>query len=159
MPILSMRLPWPMEISMRRVRQIAIGCFVALLIGGCGCQIALVLGRIQEWNNEVAPFAALGARVVATGGDDMGRWAGREGVRCIYFGENVGDAELAGLARRMERFPNLDTLVLEGPNVTDAGLAHLKGLRQLKTLILHGTRVTEKGKLDLQGELPNLRDL
>jgi hypothetical protein len=111
----------------------------------------------RAWRREVAPFEALGARVVAGGGDDMGRLAGRAGVVRISFDENVGDAELASLAKRMEGFPNLDTLMLRGPKVTDAGLVHLRGMRQLTNLRLFNTRVTEKGRSELMRELPRLR--
>ena len=41
--------------------------------------------------------------------------------------------------------------------VTDAGLASLKGLRQLQTLVLKGTRVTDAGVADLQKALPQLK--
>ena len=73
--------------------------------------------------------------------------------------DNVGDAELATLAKRMERFPNLRALGLMGPKVTDAGLAHLKGLKQLTNVYLFDTRVTEQGKTDLRRALPKLREL
>ncbi|AGA29156.1 hypothetical protein Sinac_5001 [Singulisphaera acidiphila DSM 18658] len=144
---------------MRKLRLLTIKCFVAFLIVGCVCQIVVVVEQVRAWRKAVAPFETLGARVSATGGDDMGRLAGRKGVSRIIFRENVGDAELAGLVKRMERFPNLDTLVLEGPKVTDAGLAHLKSLKQLGKILLYNTRVTDQGKADLQRELPNLREL
>ncbi len=57
----------------------------------------------------------------------------------------------------MERFPNLARLVLQGPKVTDAGLSHLKGLKQLDSLLIYNTGVTEKGKADLQQTLPKLK--
>lgn len=144
---------------MRKARLLAIKCLVAFLVVGCGCQIVTVVEQMRAWGKAVAPFEALGARVSATGGDDMGRLAGREGVSRIMFSENVGDVELARLVKRMEQFPNLDTVVLEGPKVTDAGLAHLKSLKQLRKLLLYNTRVTEKGKADLQQELSNLDGL
>src|SRR4051794_25437402 len=115
----------------RIARTVAIWTIVASLIGGCCSLCAQFIGGFIEFGREVAPFEALGARVVATGGDDFGRGAGREGVSAIYFNDNVGDAVLAKLATRMERFPNLYALRLEGPGVTDAGLVHLKGLKNL----------------------------
>ena len=130
----------------RNARTVAVWSIVAFLIGGCGFQCASFIGGVIEFRREVAPFEALGARVVATGGDDFGRSAGREGVGAIYFDDNVGDAELATLAGRMERFPNLHALRLEGPRVTDAGLVHLEGLKKLSTLNLLGTRVSDEGK-------------
>lgn len=145
-------------VNARTARGMAIVGILAFATVGCVWQVAVQIGKLREWNNEVAPFRALGAQVVATGGGDMGYWAGQAGVGRIYLSENVGDAELAVLAKRMERFPNLDTLVLEGPKVTDAGLAHLKGLKQLKTIRFIETHVTEEGKADLRRALPNLSE-
>jgi hypothetical protein len=143
----------------RNARTVAIWSFLALLIAGCGFRCAPFIGGMIEFRREAAPFEALGARVVATGGDDFGRSAGREGVGEIHFNDNVGDAELATLAKRMERFPNLRALRLMGPKVTDAGLAHLRVLKQLTNVYLFDTRVTEKGKTDLRRALPKLREL
>ena len=83
--------------------------------------------------------------------------AGRERVARISFNENLGDAELASFGKRMESFPYLDTVILRGPKVTDAGLAHLTGLTQLTRLVLVDTFVTEKGTSELLRALPNLR--
>jgi uncharacterized membrane protein len=143
----------------RRIRQAAIVCVVAFLIGGCACQIAVFIDRSRAWDREVAPFKVLGVKVNTREGGAGGPWDDRESVRRILFENNVGDAEIAALAGRMERFPNLHILVLEGPKVTDAGLEHLKGLKQLRTIILRGTRVTEEGRAELRRALPNLRGL
>ena len=43
-----------------------------------------------------------------------------------------------------------------GPNVTDAGLKELTGLKQLRKLDLISTKVTGKGKADLKKALPKL---
>jgi hypothetical protein len=118
--------------------------------------LALLIGRLREWKSEVAPFEALGGIVTANGGGDMGIWAGRDGVAKIRLGDKAGDLELAGLAERMERFPNLHTLCLEGPNVTDVSLNHLKGLRQLHSLLLYDTLVTQEAAANLERELPRL---
>jgi len=40
--------------------------------------------------------------------------------------------------------------------VTDAGLAHLKGLKALRRLRLSGTRVTPAGEADLKRAIPGL---
>ena len=48
-------------------------------------------------------------------------------------------------------------VVMRGPKVTDAGLKHLAGLKQLRKLDLTGTKVTDKGKADLKKALPNLK--
>ena len=122
-------------VIMREARVIAIWSIVAVLIGGCVCHCVVLVESARAWKREVAPFEALGARVVAGGGGDMGLLAGKAGVAQINFDENVGDAELAALAKRLERFPNLHTLVLRGPRVTHAGLLFLRGLTHLTRLI------------------------
>jgi hypothetical protein len=55
---------------------------------------------------------------------------------------------LAGLS-------GLEFLALEDCRVSDAGLVHLKGLRQLKHLQLGGTEVTPAGVAVLQRDLPD----
>jgi hypothetical protein len=42
-------------------------------------------------------------------------------------------------------------LYLRCPQVTDAGLANLKGLGELQTLDLTGTKVTDAGLVQLEG--------
>jgi len=49
----------------------------------------------------------------------------------------------------MENLPNLDSLLLRGRKVTDAGLVHLRGLKKLKRLELFDTLITEKGLSEL----------
>ena len=46
---------------------------------------------------------------------------------------------------------------LSGPEVTDAGLAHLAGLPALESLYLSDTLVTDAGISELQEALPNCR--
>ena len=55
---------------------------------------------------------------------------------------------LCGLA------PNLETLVLEGLGVTDAGVASLSKLAHLKKLTIHEPKVTEAGLNRLRAALP-----
>ena len=53
--------------------------------------------------------------------------------------------------------PNLLDLSLADTAVTDAGLAHLRGLARLLELDLTGTAVTAGGVVNLQAVLPNCR--
>jgi hypothetical protein len=138
------------------VSKLAPWCFVIVAIGGCGSILYPLIQGSLEYKREAAPFRAVGGEVTATGGGDMGITAGREGIAHISLPESVGDEELAGLAARMQRFPSLYLLSLSGPKVTDAGLAHLVGLRQLRALVLNGTRVTQKATLNLKRALPKL---
>ena len=69
-------------------------------------------------------------------------------------GSKVTDAGLAAVAQ----LPNLRRLHLEKTAVTDAGLAHLKGLANLEYLNLYATGVTDAGLAHLAG-LKNLRNV
>ena len=69
-------------------------------------------------------------------------------------GSKVTDAGLANLAA----LTNLRRLHLEKTAVTDAGLAHVKGLANLEYLNLYGTAVTDAGLAHLSG-LKNLKNL
>lgn len=60
----------------------------------------------------------------------------------------ISDASLSHL--------NLKRLFLRGTMVTDAGLAHLKGVSSLQRLLLTNTRVTDDGVSELQRALPGL---
>ena len=67
---------------------------------------------------------------------------------------HVDEATLGGLAE-MTRLRRLD---LNNTNMTDDGLAHLKGLTQLQWLDLDNTQVTDGGLVNLKGliQLQNL---
>jgi YHS domain-containing protein len=69
-------------------------------------------------------------------------------------GSKVTDAGLA----QVGQLTNLRRLHLEKTAVTDAGLAHLKNLANLEYLNLYGTAVTDAGVANLAG-LKNLRSL
>lgn len=60
--------------------------------------------------------------------------------------------------RVLDRLPELRTVGLHGPDVTDLALAHLAGARKLRVLILHGSRVTGAGLIAL-GPKPELTTL
>jgi hypothetical protein len=62
----------------------------------------------------------------------------------------VSDAGLGHL----KALKQLRCLDLDGTRITDAGLQHLNGLSQLQTLI-PGALVTDEGVKKLQQELPN----
>jgi hypothetical protein len=63
----------------------------------------------------------------------------------------------AGLAH-LKGLTNLQSLFLWGANVTDAGLEHLKGLTNLQSLNLSHTKITDAGLEHLKG-LTNLQSL
>lgn len=60
--------------------------------------------------------------------------------------------------KALQAFPQLEWLSLNDTPITDAGLAHVRGLNKLKTLGLAGTRITDKGLGCLKG-LTNLDGL
>jgi Leucine-rich repeat (LRR) protein len=71
----------------------------------------------------------------------------------VYLGSTkVTDAGLKHLAG-LKQLRELD---LSDTQVTDAGLKHLAGLKQLKELSLGRTQVTSKGKANLKKALPKL---
>jgi len=73
-------------------------------------------------------------------------------VRMLNFvGTPVEDADLAIVAF----FPHLQRLYLGATRVTDAGMKHLVGLKELEYLSLHGTEVSEQRRSQLRLLLPN----
>jgi hypothetical protein len=62
------------------------------------------------------------------------------------------DDDLANL----EPLDTLESLILIGAPITDAGLVHLKGLKKLRYVILTGDAVTSEGVDELQRALPKL---
>ncbi len=75
-------------------------------------------------------------------------------VRMLNFvGTSVEDADLATVAL----FSQLERLYLGATRVTDAGMKHLVGLKDLEYLSLHGTEVSEQRRSQLRLLLPNCR--
>jgi len=70
---------------------------------------------------------------------------------------DVSDDEVATFARLLTAFPKLATLQIKSAKMTDAGLAHLKGLTQLKELSLEGTKVTDAGAGEFQKARPGVK--
>ena len=133
---------------------------LALLLTGLIAPVALpayqqhqVVAEIEQWGGHVE---------LEPGGpqwlrDLLGQRLGRclDEVRSVDLrGTPISDADLAWLAR----LPNLRQLSLDTTAVTDAGLARLERLRQLEVLSLAGTQVTDAGLEHLQ-KLPKLRQL
>jgi hypothetical protein len=67
--------------------------------------------------------------------------------------ERVTDAGLEHLKDLKE----LEELNLMGQKITDAGLQHLQGLKQLRVLYLGQSRVTPAGEAALKAKLPKLK--
>lgn len=65
-------------------------------------------------------------------------------------GPQVTDAGLAHLGKLAE----LEELGLDGCGISDAGLEHLKRLKRLKTLYLNRTEITKEGYEKIKGALP-----
>ena len=73
-------------------------------------------------------------------------------VRMLNFvGTAVEDDDLATVAM----FSHLQRLYLGATRVTDAGMKHLVGLKELEYLSLHGTDVSEQRRSQLRLMLPN----
>ncbi len=75
-------------------------------------------------------------------------------VRQLNFvGTEVADDDLATVAL----FSRLQRLLLGATRVTDAGMRHLVGLKELEYLSLHGTEVSEQRRHQLRLLLSNCR--
>jgi internalin A len=70
----------------------------------------------------------------------------------LQFNLRFTDAGLANL----KGLTNLKLLNLTHTKLSDAGLVQLKGLTKLSTLVLTNTRVTSAGVEELQQALPSL---
>jgi hypothetical protein len=70
--------------------------------------------------------------------------------------EGVSDAELEEMRPALARLPYLASLDLNESNITDEGLAHLRGLTSLRRLDVGGTKVTNDGIASLRRSLPDL---
>ena len=57
--------------------------------------------------------------------------------------------------KHLKGLKNLEKLELDNTQVTDAGLEHLKGVRDLEKLYLDNTQVTDAGVNELREALPN----
>ncbi len=71
----------------------------------------------------------------------------------VIQGRNVTDAGLAHLASLTQ----LQELSLDNTHINDAGLVHLTGMTQLQQLYLDGTQTTYSGVTTIQKSLPNCR--
>src|SRR5262249_62323112 len=69
---------------------------------------------------------------------------------------NLDDSGLENLMPSLNRYSPLD-LDLRATGVTDSGLAHLKGLKNLVRVRLGKTQVTDEGVSELRRALPDLR--
>ncbi len=76
-------------------------------------------------------------------------------VRLAAWPGGIRDATLEELVAPLSRFPILH-LDLRDNQITDAGLQHLKGLRNLARVRVVGTRVTDEGIAELQQHLPRV---
>ena len=76
----------------------------------------------------------------------MGGTAGKEPVGPDWLRGWVGD-------ERMRIFDKVVVVDLDGTQVTDAGLEHLKGLTSLQELYLVGTQVTAAGAENLKNAI------
>ena len=69
-------------------------------------------------------------------------------------GTDVGDDDLI----RIGKLKRLQMLDLRDTRISDAGLRHLRGLRDLKLLVLTGTKVSDRGLSELEN-MPQLEVL
>jgi hypothetical protein len=99
--------------------------------------------RLQPQRQAIAKIETLGPQI-----DYVGEEA--RGLDFSSCAKKPADADLALL----EPLPELRRLNLSGAPITDAGLIHLKRLKNLVIIDLTNTKVTPKGVSDLQRALP-----
>jgi hypothetical protein len=78
--------------------------------------------------------------------------AGLKGLRTLRLSGNITDAGVVYLAQ----LGNLDELWLQDTKVSDAGVAHLRGLKKLKYFSVWGSPVSNAALEDLWKYLPQL---
>ena len=71
----------------------------------------------------------------------------------LIGGTKVTDAGLVYL----KRFPQLKKLSLFQKQVTDSGIPYLRVLSNLEQLLISGTKITDAGAKELQRALPKLK--
>jgi hypothetical protein len=72
--------------------------------------------------------------------------------RLVFIGSSISDAGLAHL----KGLNNLSTLYLDNGQVTDAGLEHLKGLTKLRMLCFARNRITEAESAKIREAFPKV---
>jgi hypothetical protein len=79
-------------------------------------------------------------------------------VDVVYFGSYSGltDDGFAQIMQHIKTLDCFDLLILDNTEVTDAGIAQLKGMTGLKNLMVSGTHVTQTGVAELNRALPKL---
>jgi len=76
--------------------------------------------------------------------------------RVIFVHLHSEDVNDAWIEEHLSGLGHVEVLTLDCPNVTDAGLAQLRGLKSLQRLTLARTRVTDDGVEKLRRSLPQL---
>jgi hypothetical protein len=68
-------------------------------------------------------------------------------ITSVYF-DSFGSDDVMPQVGRLH---HLESLFLNGANITDAGMKHLKEITSLKELYLGGTKITDSGLVNLKG--------
>jgi internalin A len=141
---------------------------VLMLVVGCGLGwLGREVQRARAQREAAAAIEKLGGKAMrqpASAGmmqtvvDLLGKWLG-EDLSADVTGVFLGGTEVsdAGLAH-LRGLRQLALLYLDNTKVSDTGLANLNALAQLKVLDLEDTRVTDAGLVHLRG-LTQLEDL
>jgi|GEM_PF-1741144 len=83
-------------------------------------------------------------------------------VVAIKIGVEIDDDQLGTLAKLLPAFPQLKSLQLKSPMITDIGAAHLKRVFQLRNLSLEQAAITDAGLMRLNAltglEVLNLKE-
>jgi hypothetical protein len=136
-----------LDASRRRRLPLALAV-LALALAGAGPCIAV--------RPTVARIRAAGGDLRFSG-DGASEILGRRGACGVEFrGVEVGDDDLFRLKGDLESLSGLTYMSFFDTDVTDAGLAALKGIKSLRTVYFQGktAKVTEDGAFELERSLP-----
>ena len=107
--------------------------------------------RRVEQERAIAAVVRLGGEIgvnYTRGQFDVKR---RPVVFIAFTGPKVTDTRLALLRPNLDLLPELESLDLGGTKITDAGMVHLTGLKNLRDLVLWDTEITDAGLDQLKG--------
>ena len=142
------------HLSRRRWLQISLRTFliVITLVGFGGAWVGMQLQQKRRHERAVNEIVKLGGRASFYGWE-IPAWKewlfGSYAVKPVSMDLPVTDAIDSILSQTQGM--NFIFLYLSSTNVTDAGLAHLKGMSHLRRLTLANTRITDAGLAHLKG--------
>ena len=114
--------------------------------------------NVREANRITEPIARLGGFVRYSGDGSAILGSGVDGATDVVFkNARLVDEDLAAIRPALEALPNIKYVYFAESPITDDGLIHLSGLKQVEWIHFRDTLVTPEGVTRLQKLLPNCR--